>query len=170
MALPFQYGFTPTRWLKAVDIMLEKDPGSPKLNHLRIIVTVEANMNMLMKVIWARCLVPHAKTHGYISQVQFRNREGCTALDALLLKITTVDSLRLFRLNRGLLNNDAVAYYDQMIPALSLLYLQSPGLPESAATCSVQLNKKMKHYIRTSTGESSEYYQHSEDYMKGGKG
>eukprot|EP00957_Ditylum_brightwellii_P130737 9974474-Ditylum_brightwellii.AAC.1 len=57
-----------------------------------------------------------------------------------------------------------------MIPALSSLHLQCIGLPESAAICSAQLNKKMKHYVWTSTGESSENYQHSKEYMKGGKG
>eukprot|EP00957_Ditylum_brightwellii_P076998 5852185-Ditylum_brightwellii.AAC.1 len=39
-----------------------------------------------------------------------------------------------------------------MIPALSSLHLQSLGLPERAATCSVQLNKNVKHYVRTSAG------------------
>jgi hypothetical protein len=34
MTLPFQHSFTPSRWLKAVDVMLEKDPGSPKINRL----------------------------------------------------------------------------------------------------------------------------------------
>eukprot|EP00957_Ditylum_brightwellii_P175996 13401587-Ditylum_brightwellii.AAC.1 len=76
--------------------MLEKDPGSPKLNHLWIIVIVEADMNMVMKVIWARHLVPQAESHGYISLVQFENQKGCKALDELLLKITTMDLLRLF--------------------------------------------------------------------------
>eukprot|EP00957_Ditylum_brightwellii_P145517 11079943-Ditylum_brightwellii.AAC.1 len=109
MSLPFQYGFTPSRWLKAVDVMLEKDPGSPKINHLQIIVIIEAHMNMIMKVIWARHLVPQAESHDYISQVQLRNRK-----------------------------------------ALSSLHLQSLGLPEMAVTCSVQLNKRMKHYVRTS--------------------
>eukprot|EP00957_Ditylum_brightwellii_P032183 2439967-Ditylum_brightwellii.AAC.1 len=31
MTIPFLLGFTPSRWQKAVDIMLEKDPGSPKI-------------------------------------------------------------------------------------------------------------------------------------------
>eukprot|EP00957_Ditylum_brightwellii_P047201 3584880-Ditylum_brightwellii.AAC.1 len=69
MTLPFCYGFTPTRWLKSVDVMLEKDPGSPKLHQLRIIVIVEADMNMIMKVIWARRLVPRAEETNYISRV-----------------------------------------------------------------------------------------------------
>eukprot|EP00957_Ditylum_brightwellii_P028745 2171301-Ditylum_brightwellii.AAC.1 len=82
-----------------------------------------------MKVIWARRLVPQAERHDYISPVQFGNWKGKTALDALLLKITTIDSLRLFRLNGGLLNNNAVACYNRMIPAVSSLHLQCLGLP-----------------------------------------
>eukprot|EP00957_Ditylum_brightwellii_P045596 3457856-Ditylum_brightwellii.AAC.1 len=146
MTLPFQHGVTLSRWLKAVKVMLEKDPGSPKINRLQIIVIVEADMNMIMKVIWTRRLVPQAEKWKYISPVQFRNQKGRTALDTLLLKITTMDLLWLFRLNGALLNNDAVACYDRMIPALSSLHLQSLGLPELAATCSVQLNKRMRHH------------------------
>eukprot|EP00957_Ditylum_brightwellii_P102760 7831129-Ditylum_brightwellii.AAC.2 len=78
-----------------------------------------------MKVIWVRCLVPQAEKCNYISPVQFGNQKGRTALDALLLKITTMDLLRLFRLNGALLNNYGVACYDRMIPALSSLRLQS---------------------------------------------
>eukprot|EP00957_Ditylum_brightwellii_P146687 11166125-Ditylum_brightwellii.AAC.1 len=133
MTLPFCYAFTPTRWLESVDVMLEKDPGNPKLHRLCIIVIVEANMNMIMKVIWDRRLVPRVEETNYISRVQFGNRKGKTTLDALLLKIATMDSLQLFRLNGALLNNNVVACYDRMIPAASSLYLQSLGLPESAA-------------------------------------
>eukprot|EP00957_Ditylum_brightwellii_P007681 580580-Ditylum_brightwellii.AAC.1 len=170
MTLPFCYGFTPTRWLKSVDVMLEKDPGSPKLHRLRIIVIVETDMNMIMKVIWARQLVPRTKETNYINRVQFGNRKGKTALDAFLLKITTMDSLCLFRLNGALLNNDAAACYNRMIPAVSSLHLQSLRLPESAAICSVKIIKLMKHYVHTNAGESSEFYQHNKECMKGGEG
>eukprot|EP00957_Ditylum_brightwellii_P108953 8311646-Ditylum_brightwellii.AAC.1 len=150
--------------------MLEKDPGSPKITCLQIIVIVEADMNMIMKVIWARWLVPKAEESNYLSRVHFGNWKGKTALDALLLKITTMDSLRLFRLNDTILNNDTVSCYDRMILVVSLLYLQSLGLPISTSICSMKLNKQMKHYICTNTGESKEFYEHSEDYMKGGEG
>eukprot|EP00957_Ditylum_brightwellii_P134186 10230428-Ditylum_brightwellii.AAC.2 len=123
-----------------------------------------------MKVIWARRLVPKTEETNYLSRVQFGNRKGRTALDALLLKITTMDSLRLFRLNGTLLNNDVVVCYYRMIPAVSSLHLQSLGLPESATICSIKINKQMKHYVCTNAGESTEFYQHLEDYMKGGEG
>eukprot|EP00957_Ditylum_brightwellii_P094419 7189656-Ditylum_brightwellii.AAC.1 len=111
-----------------------------------------------MKVIWARQLVPRAEETKDISRVQFGNRKGKTALDALLLKITTMDSLHLFRLNGTLLNNDVVACYDRIIPAVSFLHLQSLGSPESAAIYNVKINKLMKHYVCTNAGESSEFY------------
>eukprot|EP00957_Ditylum_brightwellii_P124813 9513812-Ditylum_brightwellii.AAC.1 len=97
-----------------------------------------------MKEIWARRLVPHAEKHKALSRVRFGNRKGKTALDALLLKVTTMASLRLFRLNGGLLNNNAVACYDRMIPALTSIHLQGLGLPPKAAECSILINQNMK--------------------------
>eukprot|EP00957_Ditylum_brightwellii_P126930 9676720-Ditylum_brightwellii.AAC.1 len=86
MVLPFLLGFTPRRWQTAIDVMLEKDPGSPKILCLCIIVIVEGDMNAIMKVIWNNWLVPTAEKTQLISLAQFGNRKGCTALDALLLK------------------------------------------------------------------------------------
>eukprot|EP00957_Ditylum_brightwellii_P084831 6450024-Ditylum_brightwellii.AAC.1 len=93
-----------------------------------------------MKVIWNRQLVPVAEKTGMLSPVQFGNRKGWTALNALLLKVVTMDCLRLFCLNGAILNNDATACYNQMIPELSSLHVQSLGLPDNATKCSVILN------------------------------
>eukprot|EP00957_Ditylum_brightwellii_P023432 1768749-Ditylum_brightwellii.AAC.1 len=116
MAIPFLLGFTPSRWQKAIDIMLGKDPESPKITQLRIIVIVEGHTNAIMKVIWNKRLVPLAGKTGLISPVQFGNRKGHTALDVLLLKVVTLDCFQLLRLNGAILNNDAMACYDCMIP------------------------------------------------------
>eukprot|EP00957_Ditylum_brightwellii_P020115 1517386-Ditylum_brightwellii.AAC.1 len=107
MSLPFRFGFTPIRWTKAIGVMLEKNIGNPKITHLCIIVIVEGDMNLIMKIIWNKHLVPTAEQHNFLSPVQFGNRKGETSLDALLLKIVTMDCLRLFRLNGAVLNNDA---------------------------------------------------------------
>eukprot|EP00957_Ditylum_brightwellii_P170873 13005664-Ditylum_brightwellii.AAC.1 len=63
-----------------------------------------------------------------------------------------MDSLRLFRLNGVVLNNDAKACYDRMIPEVTALHLQSLGLPDNATKYSVEINQKMKHYIKTAEG------------------
>eukprot|EP00957_Ditylum_brightwellii_P204429 15339215-Ditylum_brightwellii.AAC.1 len=61
-----------------------------------------------------------------------------------------MDTLRIFRLNGALLNNDAVACYDRMIPELTSVHLQRLGLPAPAAQCSVKLNYDMRHNIKKS--------------------
>eukprot|EP00957_Ditylum_brightwellii_P164232 12503495-Ditylum_brightwellii.AAC.1 len=119
---------------------------------LRIIVIVEGDMNAIMKVIWNRRLVPVAESTKLISPVQFGNRKGRTALDALLLKVVTMDCFRLFCLNGAIFNNDAAACYNRMIPEVSSIHLQSLGLPKEAAKCSVLVNQKMKHHIKTTAG------------------
>eukprot|EP00957_Ditylum_brightwellii_P073417 5579037-Ditylum_brightwellii.AAC.1 len=150
MTLPFRFGFTPCHWQRAIDVMLEKDLGDPKINRLRIIVIVEGNMNLIMKIIWNKCLVPTAENSNFLSPVQFGNRKGKTSLDTLLLKITTMDCLRLFRLNSAVLNNDAMACYNQMIPEVNALHLQSLGLPSAATKCSILLNHNMTNYAKMS--------------------
>eukprot|EP00957_Ditylum_brightwellii_P148495 11306352-Ditylum_brightwellii.AAC.1 len=87
-----------------------------------------------------------------LSPVQFGNRQGRTALNALLLKVVTMDCLCLFRLNGAILNNDATACYDRMIPELSSVCLQGLGLPDNAAKYSVLLNHNMQHHVKTKAG------------------
>eukprot|EP00957_Ditylum_brightwellii_P172911 13164212-Ditylum_brightwellii.AAC.1 len=112
MVLPFLLGFTLQQWQTAIDVMLEKDPGSPKISRLQIIVIVEGDMNAIMKVIWNRRLVLMTEKTQLISPVQFGNRNGQTALGALLLKVVTMDCFCLFCLNGAILNNNATACYD----------------------------------------------------------
>eukprot|EP00957_Ditylum_brightwellii_P207299 15352356-Ditylum_brightwellii.AAC.1 len=117
-------------------------------------------MDAIMKVIWNHRLVPVAEKTGMLSPVQFRNRKGRTALDALLLKVVTMDCLGLFCLNGTILNNNVTACYDQMIPGISSLHDQSLGLPDNATKCSVLLNHNMKHYVKTKAGITKEFYKH----------
>eukprot|EP00957_Ditylum_brightwellii_P082932 6305306-Ditylum_brightwellii.AAC.1 len=86
MSLSFLFGFTPLRWKKAIDVMLEKIPRNQRINKLQIIVIVKGDMNGVMKVIWNRRLVPRAESFSKLHPVQFRNCKGKTSLDALLLK------------------------------------------------------------------------------------
>ena len=49
--LPLIYGFSPPRWTKTIQIMLEKDRGKPLIHRLRGIVILEADFN------WALCTI-----------------------------------------------------------------------------------------------------------------
>eukprot|EP00957_Ditylum_brightwellii_P056660 4294489-Ditylum_brightwellii.AAC.1 len=71
-----------------------------------------------------------------------------------------MDCFRLFRLNGAILNNDATACYDRMIPEVSSIHLQSLGLPKEAAKCSVLVNQKMRRHVKTTAGVSTAHYRH----------
>eukprot|EP00957_Ditylum_brightwellii_P109172 8327967-Ditylum_brightwellii.AAC.1 len=103
--------------------MLKKDAGNPKITCLQIIVIVKGNMNGVVKAIWDQRLVPVAEKTNFLSTVQLVNRKGHTSLDALLLKVVTVDCLQSFCLNDTILNNNDTTCYDRMIPEISALHL-----------------------------------------------
>ena len=42
------------RWLTSITLMLEKDPGDPKIDRLRVIHILEADWNLILKLIWAK--------------------------------------------------------------------------------------------------------------------
>eukprot|EP00957_Ditylum_brightwellii_P160912 12250978-Ditylum_brightwellii.AAC.1 len=81
-----------------------------------------------------------------------------------------MDCLRLFRLNGAVLNNDAMACYNQMIHEVTALHLQSLGLLSAVTKCSVLLNHNMTHYVKTSEGVSNNHYKHTLEYGKFGEG
>jgi hypothetical protein len=47
--LPYRFGFSPLRWRKGFDIMLEKKPGVRQLSTLRAILLYEADLNQKNK-------------------------------------------------------------------------------------------------------------------------
>jgi hypothetical protein len=48
MTVPLTAGFCPERWKQAGDVMLEKIPGVPRSNKLRIIQLLEADLNQFL--------------------------------------------------------------------------------------------------------------------------
>eukprot|EP00957_Ditylum_brightwellii_P172145 13105225-Ditylum_brightwellii.AAC.1 len=81
-----------------------------------------------------------------------------------------MDCIRLYRLNGAILNNDAAACYNCMIPGLTAVHLQALGLPDNTTVTSVKLNQNAKHHTKTTAGVTDTFYQSTPDCPSFGEG
>jgi hypothetical protein len=82
MTVPLETGYCPERWKQAIDVMLENMPGVWRSDKLRIIQLLEADLNQLLRVAFARNITKLAKQHdGIISEHQYgRAHKTCLIL------------------------------------------------------------------------------------------
>eukprot|EP00957_Ditylum_brightwellii_P089250 6796543-Ditylum_brightwellii.AAC.1 len=57
-----------------------------------------------------------------------------------------------------------------MIPEVSSIHLQSLGLPKEAVKCSVLVNHKIRHHVKTIAGVPTAHYRHEPGCKKYGEG
>jgi hypothetical protein len=90
MPVPLDDGFFPSRWKHVVDVMLEKIPGVSRSDKLRIIQLLEADLNQVLRISFARNFARLAKEHeGIISKHQY-GRAQKTCMTPVLNKLLTV--------------------------------------------------------------------------------
>eukprot|EP00957_Ditylum_brightwellii_P063264 4801336-Ditylum_brightwellii.AAC.2 len=82
---------------------------------------MEGDMSAMLKVIWNLRPVPAAIKSKMMHPVQLGNRKGRTALDALLFKIITMDTMQLFYLNCALLFQKLLQYINIALASPTML-------------------------------------------------
>ena len=158
ITLPFQHGFSPTRWHTAIQFMLEKEPGNPLITKLRVIQLLEADMNFAFRLLWGKRLVHHALAQNALTPLNFGGRPGCRVHSALLSKTLSYDCIRYTRLNAIIFNNDAKACFDRIIPSIGLMATERLGMPPTASACMLATIQGMKFFICTAHGVSPGFF------------
>ena len=134
------------RWKKVVNIMLEKDPGNPKIHRLRVIHLYEADYNLILGVIW-RELIHHCEDHHLLHPSLYGARPGRGALDPVFIEELTNEITRLTR--KPLIKNaeDATACYDRIIPGIGTLASRSHGLHRQVALVMGRTLEEVKYHL-----------------------
>ena len=151
-SLPLRHGFAPARWMTCVDAVLEKIPGNPIIEKLRIIMLFQADFNFMLKVVWGRRLVKLAEKHDALGTDNHGSRSGRQVSDAQVEKVLVYDYSRLTRTNLITIDNDAKSCYDRILKTMAMAACVSHGLPLMAAMMHNKVHHGMQHRIRTRHG------------------
>ena len=167
--IPLKYGFAPSRWCKSVSVMLAKDPGSSKIERLRVIHLFEADYNLTLKLLWGKRLVHRGEDNKCFGHQQFA-RPGHQCIDAVHKKILTYDMARIQATNLAVLDNDATGCYDRIIVALGMIAALRLGMPRNAVRMHAQALAKMQYFVKTAHGISEAFYRSVKEFLLFGTG
>ena len=167
ISMPLLHGFAPMRWRHCVDAIIEKIPGKPMLEKLRIIMLFAADFNYALKLVWGKRLVQHAEHHKVLGTENHGSRPGRQTTDALMEKLLIYEHARLTRTSVITMDNDAKSCYDRIIKTLGMTACISVGLPLMAAKMHNLTHHGMVHEIKTRHGLFSPYQGSDEDPLEG---
>jgi hypothetical protein len=127
MNVPLDAEFCPEHWKQAVDIMLKKVPGIPRPDKLIIVQLLEADLNQVLRIAFARNITRLAKDHeGIISEHQY-GRAHKTCMTPMLNKFLTIQIIIEKKVEWIVFDNDDKGFYDRIISGIALACLKRMG-------------------------------------------
>ena len=157
MDIPLLSGQGPSRWQQCIDVMITKKPGDYRINRLRTITLLEADMNLLFKFI-GKLIMEIGEETGTLAGEQYGSRKNKDAITQCLNKSLLMDIIRQRKCRAAICSNDASQCYDRITHPMVSLSLGRIGIPQSYTSCILSTIQSMKHQIRTGYGDSDCFF------------
>lgn len=156
------------QWQRSAQIMLEKGKGK-YIENLRIIQLCEADLNFTLNIIWGSRLARNAMKHNALDKSQYA-LPGSTCNSAIWNKVLFCDLLCQSLTPEIMTDYEAMAAFDRVLHALSIITCQRLGLPVSACHFMYNLLQNMEFYLITGFGPSLTSFRNNEDPVQTGQG
>jgi hypothetical protein len=163
----FRWGKTLKRWETITQPLIPKDSGTPRLNRVRRITLIEANLNMCLSKLFGRRLMTSAERHGLLHNAQYGSRQGKMSISAILLKRISYNIIRQARMDACVFDNDASACYDCIIPSIAMIKSHRAGTSTPATQTLLTLLQRMQYYVCTADGISHIAFSNLIDWILG---
>jgi hypothetical protein len=168
--LPIKYGFAPKRWCTSVTVMIEKDPGNPRIEGLCVIHLFVADYNLSLKLLWGKRMVYQGEDNNCFGKQQHGSRPLHQAINPVHLKTLNYDLTRILRTSLIMFDNDATGCFDRIIVSLAMIAALRLGMPCPAAQMHSSIVLHMKYFIKMAHGISDSFYCVLQDYLPYGTG
>ena len=124
---------------------------------LRLITLMHAIFNHNNKAV-GRKMMQLGEKYDSLAIEQYGSRKHKSAVDHALNKVLTLDISRQRREALIFTANDAVSCYDRIVLLAAYCTMIKYGVTTEAARCIITTIAQMKHYIRSTKGDSVRYY------------
>jgi hypothetical protein len=148
-------------WQTVHNLLLEKIPGFPLVDKLRIIHIYEADWSLIQKYYISYKLNNIASRERTIPIEQAGGRPGRSSIELAASRELTYKTIRLQKLYGAVLYNDAKACYDQIIENLSNLTLLREELPLQIAQLHSQTYQSIEYNIKHRLGIGTKSNSHN---------
>ena len=119
--------------------------GTPRLDKLRLIQLLEADLNMVLRIVFGGRLIHRAEDRKTISSLKWGSRPNRSSIDAILMKGLTYNGIRILIKVAIIFNNDGKAAFDRMVPSVGAIALCRLGASKNSVQALLQILEKMKY-------------------------
>jgi hypothetical protein len=158
------------RWQMVITTMIEKIPGTPRLDKLRVIHIIESDFNLWMGIVWGRRLIHQAEDLELLEDEQSGSRPGRKCQDVVIFKHMTYSINRMSRTDCITFDNDAKSCFDRIVMVCASLITQRYGMDTSVIELVIKTLSQIKYFAKTYCGISEVPYQVSESHGVHGPG
>ena len=158
------------RWKAVVNVLIEKIPGVPRINKLRVIHLFEADLNLAFGIIWNRRLLWVNEKADNLGDEQGGCRGGRSSINIVFKKKLTYEIADYTKTDGGTFDNDAKACYDRIVINIAMLICRHFGLPEMGADFMAKFLEEAKYYLKTKMGINPEAYYNTTEHPLFGSG
>jgi hypothetical protein len=150
-------GYSPEVWIKMVDVLIPKKSTLSAIKKLCIIVLFHALFNMNKKRI-GRAMVANAERLNQIPWEAYGSCKCHRSIECAANKVFTTNIARQEHCSIALCSNDAKSCYDRILHAIATICIRRVGVPNKICLMMFGTLAKVKHYIRTTYGDSTTLY------------
>jgi hypothetical protein len=158
------------RWQVVHNFAIEKIPGFPLIQELRVIHLMEADWNLILKFFTGRQVLHAAIQQNTTTYEQAGGRTGRRAIDEVVQTIMNYETCNLQRLCGGITYNDAKSCYDRIPENLANISALKEGLAPQLAQLHSKTMSQMKYHLKHQYGIAKNPNFHSSEHQFHGAG